>query len=141
MAEIESLKARQRAVEDLQPVVLPIRHQHTVLAVDPDGMGRGEFAVAASLAPPGQLMLAVGREAVHGAVAIAVGHEDAAVRRHRHVRGVVERCLEPRPMPFAEPTDLHALGGEDQDLMGIAVDQKDPTVGADGDAVRVEAAR
>ena len=95
-------------VEQLDPVVLAVRHQHPVRPVDPDRVRRGELARPGAGPPPGRHVLARGREAVDRRVAVAVGHVDLAVRRDRHVGRVVERRLEAgrvarpeRPEPFA----------------------------------------
>ena len=82
-------------------------------------------------------MRAVGREAMDDGVAVAVRDVDVAVRRGRDTGRVVEGRLKPRRVPRADGAGLLAFGGEDQNLVGIPVDQQDAAVGRDGQAVRI----
>ena len=82
-------------------------------------------------------MFALGREAMHHGVAVAVGDVDLPVGGERHVGRVVEGALEVRFVALADLAEWLAHGGEDQDLVGIPVDQEHPVVARDEDPVRV----
>lgn len=67
------------AIENLDTVVFAIRDQDSVLLVDPDAMGCAEFAVAIAGLSPARQMSAICCEAMHGAVAVAIGDITLAV--------------------------------------------------------------
>ena len=79
--------------EELHPVVLAIGDEHTVARVHPDAVRRGELSAARPRRAPRAEVPALGREAVHGGVAVPVGDVDLAPRRHRDVGRMVERRL------------------------------------------------
>ena len=82
-------------------------------------------------------MAAVGGEAVDHRVTVAVGDVDLAVGGDGGIGRMVERRAQARPMALAERREGLAVGGQDQDLVGVAIDQKQAVVRRDRDAVRI----
>ena len=70
-------------------------------------------------------------------VAVTVGDEDFSVGCDGCIGRVVEGSLQARCVALAQRADLFALGVENQDLVGISVDQKDSVVARDEDPVRI----
>ena len=83
-------------------------------------------------------MLALRREAVHGRVAVAVGHVDLPARRHGDIGRVIERCLERRPAPVAERQHHPTIRRQLEHLVLVTVAEIDVVIRADEDPVGVE---
>ena len=79
----------------------------------------------------------VGGEAVDHRVAVTVGDVDLAVGRDGGIGRMVERRAEARPVALARGREDLAIGAQDQDLVGVAIDQKQAVVRRDRDAVRI----
>ena len=74
---------------------------------------------------------------MHARIAVAVAHVDLPVLRNGAIGGMVERRAEPGSVALAQPFQQGAVDGEDQHLVCVAIDDEDPIVPVDVDAVPV----
>jgi hypothetical protein len=79
------------AVEHLHAVVLAVGHVDPAVGIAGDVVRDVELARIGAGGAPGEQELAVGRVFVHARIAVAVGHVDVALRRHRGVGAAMKR--------------------------------------------------
>jgi hypothetical protein len=78
------------AVEDLYPMVFPVRHVHPAVGVADDVVRQVEFAERHAVTAPGEKQCAVGRVLVHPRVPVSVADVDVPLGRQRRVGAAVE---------------------------------------------------
>ena len=82
---------RALGVEDLDTVILPIRHVQVSLAINADVVRKIELPGVGAGLSPGEQVPPLRRELVDAGVPIAIGDVERAVLRHRQMRAPVER--------------------------------------------------
>ena len=138
--------------EHLNPVALAFGHQHTATTVDPYAMGQGQTAGLCPRLAPREQVLAVRREAVHLAIAVAIGDEDVAGGSDADACREVEWPTGTGDIGLSSGTQFNGPGvgavaagaycllqvsvsGELHDLATIPVHQPDVVVGIDIDGM------